>query len=172
MTFYQIALILSFITACFTLASSWTKDPHRTYWYQVAQCLVYAVAAFFFGVYPCIIMMLINACRNYLVATEKYTLRFCILFSILAPVLGLLTNTSGVIGILTVIATIQYSVCSYLLKKDIPVKLNVAANLAIWMSYDILVRDVFSGIMDCSGAVLALVTAVRIMLDKKGQKEG
>lgn len=44
MSYYTIAMILSFITACFTLASSWTKDPHRTYWYQVWQCLVYSAA--------------------------------------------------------------------------------------------------------------------------------
>lgn len=166
MSHYMIATILSFITACFTLCSSWTKDPHKTYWYQVGQCLVYSVAAYFYGVYPCIIMMLINAFRNYLIAAEKYKAFHCILFSILALVLGLWTNTSGIIGLLTVIATIQYSICSYFLKKDIPVKVNVALNLSIWLCYDILVRDIFSGIMDSTATVLAVITIFRILRDR------
>lgn len=167
MTSYQIAMIFSFITACFTLAASWTKDPHRTYWYQVGQCLVYAVAAYFFGVYPCIIMMLINALRNYLVATEKYRASHCILFSVLALGLGLLTNTSGVVGLITILATIQFSLFSYYLKRDIYVKINVAVNLMLWLCYDILVKDIFSGTMDCIAGILAVVTVFRILYDRK-----
>lgn len=167
MSNYAIATVLSFITACFTLASSWTKDPRRTYMYQVGQCLVYSVAAYFYGVYPCIIMMLINAFRNYLIAKDRYKASYCFVFSILALVLGLWSNTSGVIGLITVIATIQYSACSYFLKKEIPVKINVAVNLAIWLCYDILVRDIFSGVMDSIGALLAIITIVRILSDKK-----
>lgn len=163
----MIASGLSFVTACFTLASSWTKDAHRTYYYQVGQCLVYSVAAYFFGVYPCIIMMLINALRNYLIASGKYKASHCILFSVLALVLGLWSNTSGIIGLLTIIATIQYTICGYYLKKDIPVKINVAINLAIWFTYDFLVRDIFSGVMDSISAALALITILRILRDHK-----
>ncbi len=167
MTHYQIAMILSFITACFTLASSWTKDPAKTYRYQVWQCLVYAVAAYFFGVYPCIIVMLINALRNYLISENKYQPLHCIIFSILALVLGLWANTSGVIGLLTIIATIQYSICGYYFKKEIPVKINVIINLSIWLCYDFLVKDYFSGAMDSFATVLALVTVFRILSDKQ-----
>lgn len=171
MSNYMIATFFSFITACFTLASSWTKDPHRTYGYQVVQCLVYALAAYFFGVYPCIIMMLINALRNYLIATSRYTAYHCVIFSILALVLGLWTNTSGVIGLLTIGATIQYSICGYFLKKDIPVKINVVINLLIWLCYDILVRDIFSGCMDSISTVLAIITIFRILKDRQLKKE-
>ncbi|MBQ0001773.1 MAG: YgjV family protein [Clostridiales bacterium] len=167
MSNYAIAMVLSFITACFTLASSWTKDPHRTYWYQVGQCLVYAGAAYFLGVYPCIIMMLINAWRNYLIAVDKYKASYCFVFSILALVLGLWTNTSGVVGLLTIFATIQYSICSYYLKSDITVKINVAVNLLIWFCYDVLVRDIFSGTMDSISALLAIITIWRIIRDRK-----
>ncbi|MDO4976094.1 MAG: YgjV family protein [Eubacteriales bacterium] len=166
----MIATFLSFITACFTMASSWTKDKNRTYYYQVGQCLVYAVAAYFFGVYPCIIMMLINASRNYLIASERYKISHCFLFSILAIILGLWINTSGVIGLITIFATVQYSICSYYLKKDLTVKINVAINLLLWLCYDILVRDIFSATMDSIGTVLALITMVRIMKDLKREK--
>lgn len=167
MSSYMIATVFSFITACFTFAASWTKNPQHTYWYQVGQCLVYSIAAYFFGVYACIFMMYINAYRNYLIATRKYNKWHCMVFSIVALILGLLTNTSGIIGLLTVLATIQYSICGYLLKDDIPVKINVIINLVIWLSYDFLVLDLFSGIMDSTAAVLALITIARILTDRK-----
>ncbi len=167
MSYYAIATVFSFITACFTFASSWTKDSRRTYWYQVGQCLVYSVAAYFYGVYPCIIMMLINAFRNYLVAAEKYAVWHCIAFSFAALILGLWTNTSGIIGLLTIIATIQYSLCSYFLKKEIPVKVNIVLNLLIWLCYDMFVRDFFSGVMDSIATVLAIITIFRILNDRK-----
>ena len=104
MTNYKIATILSFITACFTCASSWSKKPSRSYYFQVAQCLVYSAAAWFYGVYACTVMMLINALRNYLVASGRYGKWQCVVFSILALGLGLWSNTSGITGLLTVAA--------------------------------------------------------------------
>lgn len=163
----MIATFLSFITACFTMASSWTKDKNRTYYYQVGQCLVYAGAAYFFGVYPCIIMMFINALRNYLIATERYQAYHCIIFSILAMILGPLINTSGIIGWITILATLQYSICSYYLKHDITVKINLIINLLLWLCYDILVRDIFSATMDFISSVLAIITIIRIINDHK-----
>lgn len=166
-TNYIIATFFSFVTACFTFTSSWTKDPKRTYWYQTLQCLFYAVAAYFYGIYACVIMMLINALRNFLVFKGRYKVNHCLIFSALALVLGLWANTSGVTGLLSVFATVQYSVCSYFLKKDIPVKVNVAGNLFIWCCFDALVKDIFSGIMDMTGAILAVVTIIRILRDRR-----
>ena len=167
MTNYMIATILSLISACFTFASSWTKDPDCTYWYQVGQCLVYAAASYFFGVYPSIIMMLINAFRNVLVATGKYKPAFCFLFSVLALVFGLMTNTSGFVGYLSILATVQYSICSYYMRGEIPVKINNFINLAIWLSYDILILDVFTGITDVISIVLTTLTVKRIYTSRQ-----
>lgn len=171
MTNYEIATMLSFVTACFTCASSWAKIPSRSYYYQVAQCLVYSAAAWFYGIYACTVMMLINALRNFLVASGRYTMKYCVVFSILALVLGLWSNTSGITGLLTVAATIQYSICSYFLKKKIPVKINILINLMIWLSYDILVKDFFSGVMDIIGATLAGITIFRIIRSEETESK-
>lgn len=167
MTNYYIATALSFVTACFTMAASWTKDPKRTYWYQMVQCIVYSFAAYFFGVYSAIIMMVLSAWRNYLIAVDKYRAAYCFIFSALALVVGTAVNTSGIIGLITVAATVQYSLCGYYFKSDIAVKVNVGVNLALWLSYDFLVRDIFSGVMDSVSAVLAVVTIFRILSDRK-----
>ena len=50
---------VSFIAACFTLASSWSRDRRRIYLYQAAQCFLIAGANIFFasvsGVTTCLL---------------------------------------------------------------------------------------------------------------------
>jgi len=166
-----IANLLSGVTACFTLASAWTKHPQRTYLYQVAQCLVYAVAAYFFGVYSCIVMMLINAMRNYLVSKQKFTLALCFLFCGLAIGLGLWFNQRGIIGLLSILATVEYTILSTLLKEAKAVKINVLINMMIWFVYDCLVTDIFSGLVDGVSILLAAITFVRMLLEEKKERE-
>ena len=162
-----IANLFSFVSACFTAASSWTKDPHRTYWYQVGQCLVYAIAAYFFGVYSTILMMVINAFRNYLVAAQKYTVRWMAACSLVSLAAGLLLNGRSIPGFLSVIMTVYYTISSFYLKEAKAVKINVAIDLSMWFVYDLMVYDVPSGIVDFVSVVLALITLWRLRRDER-----
>ena len=162
-----IANIFSFISACFTVASSWTKDPKRTYFYQVLQCLVYAAAAYFFGVYSTIVMMLINAFRNYLVAASKYTVRWMALCSALSLIVGLWVNGHSLAGYISIFATVYYTIASFYLVDAKAVKINVAIDLTLWLIYDILVIDISSGVVDLVSVILAVVTFFRICRDER-----
>ena len=170
MSFLLIANIFSFFSACFTVASSCTKDPHRTYWYQVGQCFFYAIAAYFFGVYSTIVMMLINALRNGLVAAQKYTTRWMVICSLFSLVVGLLINGSSIPGYLSVFMTVYYTVSSFYLTGAKAVKINVAIDLFMWFIYDLMVFDVPSGTVDFVSVVLALVTLFRIRRDEGRSK--
>ena len=166
-----IANMFSFVSACFTVASSWTKDEHRTYWYQVWQCLVYAIAAYFFGVYSTILMMVFNAFRNYLVAAQKYTVRWMAVCSILSLVLGLMINGRSLPGYLSVLMTVYYTISSFYLTGPKAVKINVTIDLTMWFIYDLLVIDVPSGVVDLVSVVLAIITFLRISGDEKRDTE-
>ena len=161
-----IANIFSFFSACFTIASSWTKNPKRTYAYQVAQCLIYAVASYFFGVYPAIVMMLVNAFRNFLVAGSRYSVRWMAACSVMSLAVGLRVSDGSVAGYLSIIATVYYTIASFYLTEPRAVKINVAVDLSLWLAYDFLVKDVSSGIVDGVSVVLAIVTFIRITRQK------
>ena len=167
MTFLLIANLLSFVSACFTAASSVTKDPRRTYQYQVRQTLVYAAAAFFFGVYSTIVMMLLNTLRNYLVGAGKFTRGRMLVIAAAALIFGLVTNGTSVPGFLSVLLTVSYTVTSFYLTGAKAVKVNVAVNLMLWFVYDLLVRDVPSGLMDIIGTALALHTLYRLKKEER-----
>ena len=162
-----IANIFSFFSACFTIASAWTKDPKRTYYYQVGQCLIYAVAAYFFGVYATIIMMLVNAFRNYLVGSSRYTVKWMALCSVLSLIIGLIVNDHSIAGYISIIMTVYYTISSFYLTEAKAVKINVAIDLSMWFVYDLLVLDVPSGIVDSASVILALIALVRIIRDEK-----
>ena len=170
MTNLIIANIFSFISACFTVASSWTKNPHRTYWYMVGQCLVYAIAAYFFGTYATILMMVMNAFRNGLVAAEKYTPVWMAVCASASLVVGLVFNGHTGAEYLSVFMTVYYTVSSYFLTSAKAVKLNLAFDLGMWLIFDLIVVDIPSGIVDFVSVVLALITFFRIRKDEKNTK--
>lgn len=157
-----IANILSFITALFTIASAYTKDPHRTYWYQMVQCIIYSFACYFFGVYASIILMLFNATRNGLVAAEKFNKYWCFGLAATAMVLGLLINGGSIAGYVSIFTTVYYTISSYYLKSPVAVKVNVVIDLCLWIIYDIMIIDISSGVVDVIGVIMACITIWRL----------
>lgn len=159
---YLIANILSGVSAVFTVASSWVPDKKKSYLLQVGQCLVYAAASVFFGMYATVVTMLLCAARNGLEAYEKFRLGICVPFCVVIAVLGAVFNRSGLLGFLPVIATVVYSLGCCLYKSLLSTKLNIFADLTIWAVYDILIADIPSSIIDSIGALVALAAFFRI----------
>ena len=165
-----IANLFSFGSACFTVASSRTEDPRRTYRYQVWQCLFYAAAAYFFGVYSTIVMMLVNALRNGLVAAGRYTLGRMTLCAVFSLVVGFAVNGGSLPGCISVLMTVYYTISSFFLRNPQAVKLNVAIDLSLWFVYDLMVTDIPSGIVDLVSVLVAVITLFRIR--RRGSEAG
>lgn len=165
MTNYTIALIFSGVTAVFTMLSAWTPDKKKSFFFQTAQCLIYAGASWFFGVYPAIISMLVCAIRNYLVAKEKYTRAVAVILTSITAAAGIAANTSGFIGMLPVIATVEYGIFLSMFQSRVSSKANTLANLLLWVGYDFLIRDFINFTVDSVSSVLAVVSIIRITHD-------
>lgn len=164
---YIIACCLSGVTAVFTMLSAWTPDKKKSFFFQIAQCLAYAAASWFFGVYPAVISMLVCAVRNYLVAKDRYTLRPALILTSAAAVIGLITNTSGFTGMIPVIATVEYGIFLYLFQSSTASRINILVNLLLWVIYDFLIRDFINCTVDSVSSALAIVSVIRILQMKK-----
>lgn len=160
---YITACILSGVTAVFTMLSAWTPDKRKSFFFQIAQCLAYAAASWFYGVYPAVISMLVCAVRNYLVGAEKYTARSAIILTTLAAVIGFATNTSGFMGLLPVIATMEYGIFLWMFRSPAGAKANIIANLSLWVIYDFMIRDFINGTVDSVSCAFAVISMVRIL---------
>lgn len=160
---YYIACSLSGVTAVFTMLSAWTPDKRKSFFFQVGQCLAYAAASWFYGVYPAVVSMIVCAVRNYLVAKEKYTVRSAAVLTVLAGVIGLAANTSGFIGLLPVAATMEYGIFLCLFQSQAGSKANNLANLLLWVVYDFLIRDFINFSVDGISSVFAVLSMIRIV---------
>ena len=160
---YYIATALSVVTAIFTMAAAWVPDKRKSFVLQTAQCMVYAAASYFYGVYSTIPSMILCAGRNWLISKEKFTTAVCVPFCIVAGALGIISNNAGFVGYISVFATIEFSVGLCIFKSLIASKWNILFNLAVWILYDCLILDFASLVMDGIAAGVTVAAIVRIM---------
>lgn len=166
MLFLIIGNCISAIAAAFTCMASWTKSMQRTYYYQCGQCLFLALASVFFGSYAGISTLLLCATRNVLVAHGKFTKTLCIIFLILTLGIGIAVNNNGIIGWIAIIATLVYTIGSYLFKTEAGIKWNIIVNLLLWMIYEVLVHDLSSFITDFVAITVAVIALAKLYKSK------
>lgn len=149
---------VSFTAACFTLASSWSRDRRRIYLYQAAQCFLIAGANIFFASVSGVTTCLLCALRNLLLACDRLTAKRCYLLVLLVTVIGVAANNRGLLGLLPVAATAVYSVVCLRAQKTKAIKLNIVLNLVLWAVYDFFVLDYVSCAVDSVSALVALLS--------------
>ena len=150
--------LCSFIAACFTLLSAWSRDRKRIYLYQAIQCFILAIANIFFVSVSGTTTFLLCAARNCLIAWDRFTPRRCALFVVSVAALGLLSNNRGLVGLIPVVTTAIYTVACLYVKSTRAIKFNLIINLALWTVYDIFIGDYISAGVDSVSAGAALVS--------------
>ena len=103
--------ILSFFAALFMVASCVVKRKQAVFFCQFLECALLAVASVFFGSLAGMTTLVLSAVRNLVVAKGRYTKPVMVAFVILTIVAGLLANTRGLVGLLPVLATVEYTIC-------------------------------------------------------------
>lgn len=167
MTNLIIANIISFFAAICTCLSSWSKKKTNIYYFQVAQCLLLAVANIFFQSYAAIISLLICALRNYLTAKERFTKTLCIILTAAIFILGILCNNKGYIGWIFIAANVIYTLGVYFCRKELSIKLNILLNLILWIIYEVLIIDIPSLIADSVAAVITVIAITGIYIERR-----
>ncbi len=156
--------ILSFGSACFTMAANWTNSKNKSYMFQFWQCMILALANYFFHSYAGITTLVLCALRNLMIGKGKYTKNWCIFFMVVIGAVGLAINNKGVPGILLVIATVGYTWGSFVCVKPMAVKTNILINQLCWGIYEGFVLDFVSLITEIVTATVLLVSMIKIKL--------
>ena len=152
---------ISFAAAIMTILSSLAKDRWHIYIYQVAQCLLSAIASIFFNSYAGVVSLLVCAARNYLSAIDKLGKRETILCAAAVLVLGIACNNRGAIGWIVIAANVIYTIGSYAAKREKAIKANIVVNLTLWIVYEAFIFDIPSIIADGAGLGAAVWAMVR-----------
>ena len=163
--------LISFIAACFTIASSWSADRKRIYLYQAAQCFFLALANIFFNSISGVTTYIICAVRNVLLAYDRFTARLCIITVAFVGIIGLSVNNRGMTGLLPVITTALYTIVCFYAKRQPTIKANIIVNLVLWAVYDILIHDYVSFTVDTGSAFVAVISILRWKNASEGENE-
>lgn len=163
--------LVSFVAACFTIASAWSGNRKRVYLYQAIQCFLLALANIFFISISGVTTYIICAFRNMLLAYERFTARLCIITVACVGIIGVSVNNRGIIGLLPVITTALYTIICFYAKRRSTIKMNIIVNLALWAVYDILIHDYVSFSVDTASAIVAVISILRNKIASEGENE-
>ena len=129
---------ISFVAAIFMVASCVVKRKRTIFLCPFLECALLTVASVFFGALAGMTTLVLSAIRNLLVANDRYTKSMMIVFLILTIVAGILANTRGLVGLLPVFTTVEYTICCHYIVGEKATKCNLCECSAMG---DLLVFD-------------------------------
>ena len=140
--------LISLSAACFMAASCLARDNRRVFFYQFMECAILAVSSVVFGSLSGALTMALSAARNLITSRGKLTRPLTLFFFLTAVMGGLMINTRGAVGLLPVIATAEYTVCSYCIRSVKGTKYSIFVNVLFWVVYSFLILDFSASISD------------------------
>jgi len=156
--------IISFIAAIFMMYSTIINDREKVFFYQFLNCVFLVIASWFFSSYSGMLMLGISAIRNHLVSKDKFTKNTMILFVVISVVFGIYVNNRGLIGLISIIATVQYTICSYYIRSEQNTRYSIWVNVFLWVIYSLLILDISTFSTDF---VTLIITTIAIFKNRK-----
>lgn len=153
------ANVLSFISTALLIYSMFTNDKKRMLLIQVVNYVISIISNLLAGSIVAASTNCISIVRN-IYYTKSKSLAVMIIISISYLVLGVATNTLGVIGLLPIIACIEYTVCVQLSTDAQTLRFGVLLNLMLWLVHDVSIQlygFVLTDVILIISTVIALV---------------
>lgn len=153
---------ISFIGSCFMAGSCIVKDRSRVFFFQFIASGFMTASCLVLQAYTGAVSMLLCTVRNLLVSRGKYSRRTMLVFCVLSVALGLPANTRGLLGLLPIAATVQYTACSYYAATIKAVRWSVLVNVLLWTLYNLAVWDFSSAVSNSIMALLCIRDLARM----------
>lgn len=131
--------IFSLIGAVLLLYSTFSKTKKNILLIQTGDCVFNAMAGLLAWSYASASTNLISAVRNVLTAKELITKAIAVAFAMGICTIGLIVNQRGLIGILSAIASVQYTLWMFYAKATRTMKIGLLINVAVWFIHDIVI---------------------------------
>ena len=149
---------LSLTAAIFMSLASASSQRRLIFLFQMLDCLFLAVAQLFFGVPSGAVALFIGVIRNTVILKGLYTGPVMLIFALSTLTLGIAINTSGILGIIPVIATLVLTVGSYACCSRVALKFTMLVNLMLWASYSYFISDYATAFANSVSAAICIVT--------------
>ena len=143
------ANICTFIGMSLLLYSTFSKNKETMLKIQFFDCLLNSLGNILIGSYSGMTTNAISGIRNILNAKNKNNVVINSIMIITMVIIGLIVNTKGIIGLLPIIASVQYSIWSYKIKSAQGLRYGLLLNIIIWLIHDFVVMLYTSAAIDC-----------------------
>ncbi len=157
----MIGQIFSFLSACCLCYSTFGRRKENILKWQVANTAFVILANLFLKGYSGMATNLVCLVRNLLGAKGKLNKTNTVVLAILIVVAGIAVNNRGWLGLLSVIASLQYSICMYICRDAQQMRLALAVNVALWAVYDLAIGSYPMFATDVIVAAASLVNVLR-----------
>jgi len=154
---------ISLIAGVFLILSYSTSSIKNAYKYQFLNALVLAVSSVFFLSWVGVVTMTVIALRNAMVYFDRLTRNWTVFFIVITVILGVLTNTLGLVGFLPIIGIVQITLCNYLLKNIKSIKISFIVNSLFYIIYFLAIFDMVSLVMESVTVFIGLASLIKLI---------
>lgn len=123
------------------------------------------------GSYSAVVTHLISFIRNLLNAKGKMNKILLGIITASIVILGLIFNSKGWVGLLPIIASVEYTIWSSKSKDAQGLRLALIINMALWLVHDLMVGLYFVAATDTIIMILSLVNYIRFETKKAAYKK-
>lgn len=149
--------IFSFLAAICLAYSTFSKKKDKMIFWQIIDSLFNSISNVFLLSYSGCITNIFTLLRNYLTYKGKFNKKCLIIIMMLLIFLGICFNNKGFIGILPIIASIEYTIFMYKTKTVNKLRIGLIINLIMWGVYDFYIKSYPMFAMDMIIIVLSLI---------------
>ena len=150
------------LLAALTLAySTFSKKKSKMIWWQAINAIFYGLSNLFLGCYSAAVINILALSRNALVVKNKLDKKFTIIICILIIIVGVYFNNRAWLGLLPIIASVQYTLCVFILKSAQHMRIALIINLLQWMIFDFLIKAYPMFALDIIIIIVTLINFIR-----------
>ena len=150
----------SFSASVFMSLAAYTKSRKGMLVYQTVDCLLLGIAQIIFGVPSGAVVLFLGALRNILMLKNRFGTVALALFCFMAVAVGTLSNTSGILGFIPIIATLVLTIGLFAFKTPRLMKLVILSNLLLWSAYSFMIYDYATGISNGASALICFISLI------------
>ena len=145
--------IVSLAAAVFLAVSCAVKDRKQIFVLQFMNCAVLAAASYFFSSYAAISTLALCCVRNIFIMRDRFTK--------LVIICGLLANNRGIVGLLPVIATVEYTMCCHFITEVKKNRVSILVNEIIWIVYSFIIMDYSTAVTDIIVVIVDILAIIK-----------
>lgn len=163
---FIIGEIFSFCAAIFLCYSTFAKDKHKMVCVQVMDTICCALSNLFLMSYSGFITSLFSTTRNILESKNKNNKVILTILCLILCITGVIFNNKEWIGLLPVVASIEYTIVMFNSKSSQSLRYGLIINLIMWSIYDLYIKAYPMFLMDLIIASTSSINAYRYKILK------